>query len=120
MALSASPFGSESTRPPVLAFAWRMQDGSRKSWSLEPLNPAGTGAMPRSWPAATGLGTSYRHRPNIGTTLAGRQSGASEAVKAIAWRAQHRLHARYRALLAKGKNKQKVITAVGRELLGFI
>jgi transposase len=63
---------------------------------------------------------SYRHRPNIGTTLAARQSGASEAVKAIAWRAQHRLHARYRALLGKGKNKQKVITAVGRELLGFI
>lgn len=63
---------------------------------------------------------SYRHRPNIGTTLAARQSGASEEVKAIAWRAQHRLHARYRALLAKGKNKQKVITALGRELLGFI
>ena len=63
---------------------------------------------------------SYRHRPNIGATLAARQSGSSEAVKAIAWRAQHRLHARYRALLGKGKNKQKVITAVGRELLGFI
>lgn len=63
---------------------------------------------------------SYRHRPNIGTTLAARQSGSSEPVKAIAWRAQHRLHARYRALLARGKTKQKVITAVGRELLGFI
>lgn len=63
---------------------------------------------------------SYRHRPNIGTTLAARQSASSEAVKAIAWRAQHRLHARYRSLLAKGKNKQKVITALGRELLGFI
>jgi transposase len=62
----------------------------------------------------------YRHRPNVGATLAARQSGASEAVKAIAWRAQHRLHARYRALLARGKNKQKVITALGRELLGFI
>lgn len=63
---------------------------------------------------------SYRHRPNIGATLAARQSGSNEAVKAIAWRAQHRLHTRYRALLAKGKNKQKVITALGRELLGFI
>lgn len=63
---------------------------------------------------------SYRHRPNIGTTLAARQGGSSEAVKAIAWHAQHRLHGRYRALLAKGKNKQKVVTAVGRELLGFI
>jgi transposase len=63
---------------------------------------------------------SYRHRPNVGTTLAARQSGSSETVKAIAWRAQHRLHGRYRALLARGKTKQKVITAVGRELLGFI
>ena len=30
------------------------------------------------------------------------------------------MHARYRKLLAKGKTKQKVVTAVGRELLGFI
>jgi transposase len=62
----------------------------------------------------------YRHRPSLGTTLAARQSGQSETVKAIAWRAQHRLHARYRALMARGKTKQKVITALGRELLGFI
>ncbi len=62
----------------------------------------------------------YRHRPAVGPGLAVRQCGQSEAVKAIAWRAQHRLHARYRALLARGKTKQKVITAVGRELLGFI
>jgi len=63
---------------------------------------------------------SYRHRPSLGATLAARQIGQSEAVKAIAWRAQHRLHARYRALLARGKPKQKVITALARELLGFI
>jgi transposase len=30
------------------------------------------------------------------------------------------LHQRYRKLLAKGKNKGVVMTAVGRELLGFI
>jgi transposase len=62
----------------------------------------------------------YRHRPNLGSTLIARQSGQSETVKAIAWRAQHRLHTRYRALLAKGKSQQKVIVALGRELLGFI
>lgn len=62
----------------------------------------------------------YRHRPAIGAALAIRQREQNETVKAIAWRAQHRLHARYRALLARGKTKQKVITAVGRELLGFI
>jgi transposase len=63
---------------------------------------------------------SYRHRPNIGATLAARQKDNSEAVKEIAWKAQHRLHSRYSKLLAKGKTKQKVVTAVGRELLGFI
>ena len=41
-------------------------------------------------------------------------------MKAIAWKAQHRLHARYRALTAKGKTPQQAVTAVGRELLGFI
>jgi len=63
---------------------------------------------------------SYRHRPARGPTLQKRQEGLSEEVKAIAWRAQHRLHGRYRTLLGKGKNKQQVITAIGRELLGFV
>lgn len=63
---------------------------------------------------------SYRHYPSLGSALRARQNGASEPVKAIAWRAQHRLHQRYRALMGRGKPKQKVITALGRELLGFI
>lgn len=49
-----------------------------------------------------------------------RQRNQPEEIKAIAWKAQHRLHARYVKLLAKGKAKQQVITSVGRELLGFI
>lgn len=63
---------------------------------------------------------SYRHHPAVGSALRARQIGASETIKAIAWRAQHRLHQRYRALMGRGKPKQKVITAVARELLGFI
>lgn len=63
---------------------------------------------------------SYRHRPAIGPTLRHRQAGQSEAVKASAWKAQHRLHGRYRRLLARGKAKPQVVTAVARELLGFI
>ena len=62
----------------------------------------------------------YRHRPSIGPELAMRQKGASPEVKEIAWKAQHRLHSRYRKLLAKGKTKQKVMTALARELLGFV
>lgn len=62
----------------------------------------------------------YRHRPAVGGALRKRQATLSEQVKGIAWKAQHRLHARYRKLLGRGKCPQHVVTAVGRELLGFI
>ena len=62
----------------------------------------------------------YRHRPAVSGPLRTRQAGLSEAVKAIGWKAQHRLHGRFRNLLGRGKCPQQVVTAVGRELLGFI
>jgi len=62
----------------------------------------------------------YRHRPSVGATLRKRQAALDAEVIAIAWKAQHRLHARYRNLTARGKSKQSAVTAVGRELLGFI
>lgn len=63
---------------------------------------------------------SYRHRPCISYKLAARQKTVSQEVKDISWKAQHRLHRRYYRLMAKGKTKQKVVTVVARELLGFI
>jgi transposase len=62
----------------------------------------------------------YRHRPAVGGSLRKRQATVSKEVKAIAWKAQLRLHTRYRKLLGRGQCKQQVVTAVGRELLGFI
>ena len=56
----------------------------------------------------------------MGAKLRKRQAHVSEEVKEISWKAQHRLHERYRKLLGKGKNKGVVMTALGRELLGFI
>ena len=44
-----------------------------------------------------------------------RQEPVGEEVKEIAWKAQQRLHERYRQLLARGKNKGVIVTAVGRE-----
>ena len=41
-------------------------------------------------------------------------------IKEIAWKAQCRLHGRYKSLCLKGKKPQVAITAVGRELLGFV
>lgn len=62
----------------------------------------------------------YQHRPAMSPALKKRQEGLSEEVKEIAWKAQHRLCSRHRRLLAKGKIRQKVTTAIARELLGFV
>jgi len=62
----------------------------------------------------------YRYRPAVGGALRHRQATLRPEVTAIAWKAQHRLHARYRRLLGRNKCRQKVVTAIGRELLGFI
>jgi transposase len=63
---------------------------------------------------------SYRRPPCIWYGLRRRQETISEETKEIAWKAQHRLHKRYMKLNATGKAQGKVITAVARELLGFI
>jgi transposase len=62
----------------------------------------------------------YRHHPFLGPSLQPRQRGAPAAVIAHAWTAQHRLHRRYRRLAARGKSKQHIVTAVARELSGFL
>ncbi len=62
----------------------------------------------------------YRFPPKCTSALRTRQRGQPEAVIEIAWKAQHRLSGRYRRLLARGKPTPHVITAVGRELAGFI
>lgn len=49
-----------------------------------------------------------------------RAERCSAPVQAIAWQAQKRLCARYRALLLTGKVKNKVTTAIAREMAGFI
>jgi len=61
----------------------------------------------------------YRHRPRIGYALHKRQEALPERVKEIAWTAQTRLYQRYRHLLGRGVMRQKVVTALARELLGF-
>jgi transposase len=63
---------------------------------------------------------SYHRPPCLWAGLRKRQQSVSEEAKEIAWKAQHRLHKRYLRLAATGKDKRKIVTAVGRELLGFI
>lgn len=63
---------------------------------------------------------SYRLKPAVGPALRKRQQDVPEEIREIAWKAQLRLHKRYARLAAAGKDQRKIVTAVGRELLGFI
>jgi transposase len=63
---------------------------------------------------------SYQHPPRVGRDKQQKVDAAPRAVREIAWKAQCRLHARYRVLIRRGKLKTVAITAVARELAGFI
>jgi transposase len=63
---------------------------------------------------------SYQHPPRVGKQKQERVAAAPRAVREIAWKAQCRLSARYRALTRKGKLKTVAVTAVARELSAFI
>jgi len=62
----------------------------------------------------------YQRRPWVGGALLKRQQGLDQEIKDLGWKAQWRLYHRYCKLTARGKNKNQTVTAVGRELLGFI
>jgi transposase len=62
----------------------------------------------------------YRFRPARSKAIRARSKDTSGEVQRIAWRAQERLCAKYRKLLARGKNRNKAVTAVARELAGFV
>jgi transposase len=63
---------------------------------------------------------SYRHPPRVSKEKQVKVAAAPQAVREIAWKAQHRLYSRYRALTRKGKLKTVAVTAIARELAGFI
>jgi len=62
----------------------------------------------------------YRHRPALGRALATRSHGQPDELLGHAWRAQQRLHRRYRHLVGHGKRPPVAVAAVARELVGFI
>ena len=62
----------------------------------------------------------YRHRPTIGRALAPRSPGQPPEIVGQAWRAQQRLHRRYRHLVGHGKRPPIAVAAIARELVGFI
>ena len=62
----------------------------------------------------------YRHPPRIGKAKLYRLEAAPPRAREIAWKAQTRLTARYRALTRRGKKTTVVCTAIARELVGFM
>ncbi|GMA65075.1 IS110 family transposase [Alicyclobacillus fastidiosus] len=63
---------------------------------------------------------SYRYRPAVKGEIRKRQQGQPAEVQRISWKAQNRLHNKYTRLVSKGKPSNQAITAVARELAGFM
>ena len=61
----------------------------------------------------------YIHQPALGKNLKKRQVGQPPEVIAHSWKAQHRLHKKFWSLACRG-DRRTAVTAVSRELIGFI
>jgi len=81
------------------------------------ITKAGNGHVRR---VLTEAAWSYRLPARISRALLKRQENLPESVCDIAWKAQLRLCSRYRRLWIKGKAKQVIVTAIARELCGFM
>jgi transposase len=63
----------------------------------------------------------YRVSARLSPHLKKRQEGLPKTITDIAWEAQRRLHHRYTHLTRVGRKKSQVaVTAVARELAGFV
>jgi len=62
----------------------------------------------------------YQHGPRVSPIIAVRQDQLPKAVTDIAWKAQLRLNAKYKRLVARRVMKTKAVVAVARELAGFV
>ena len=79
------------------------------------------GQHPPGWPnLQIDVEMREQHPPRVGRDKQHKVDAVSAPVREIAWKAQCRLHRRYRALVRNGKLKTVAVTAVARELAGFI
>ena len=62
----------------------------------------------------------YSFPAKVSRVLLKRQEGLPREIKDISWKAQVRLCGRFRKLMAKGKNRNQTVTAIARELSGFM
>lgn len=113
--------------------------GDLRRFATAPQFMAYVGVVPSEWSSGTSrhrgritktgnamlrhvLGEAAHHSrllPRVGTTLRQRQQGIPPDIIELSWRAQKRLHHRYRHLSAR-LGRPKALTAVSRELAGFV
>lgn len=65
-------------------------------------------------------GWHYQRAPRAGSAVRKRRSGQPAKVVIVAHRADERLHRKYRRLVGRGKRSTVAVTAVARELAGFV
>ena len=70
--------------------------------------------------ALTEAAHAYSYPARESRILLARLEGLPQRVRQIAWKAQVRLCGRFRRLMARGKNRNKVVSATARELSGFM
>lgn len=62
----------------------------------------------------------YRHTAKVSPIIEQRAQDIDPALRAIAWKAQLRLTRKYRRMRARGKQHNVIVTAIARELAGFL
>lgn len=62
----------------------------------------------------------YQHSPRVSPIIAARHDRLPKEITDIAWKAQLRLNAKFKRLVARRVMKNKAVVAVARELTGFV
>ncbi len=62
----------------------------------------------------------YQHGPRVSPIIAARHEHLPKEITDIAWKAQLRLNAKFKRLVARRVMKTKAVVAVARELAGFV
>jgi transposase len=93
------------------------EDSSGESTHRGSLTKTGNGHVRRVLVEAA---HAYGFPARVSRHLLKRHEGVPQPVLDIAWKAQVRLCGKFRRLMARGKLKNKVVTAIARELSGFM
>jgi hypothetical protein len=81
------------------------------------ITKAGNGACRRALVEAA---HHYRVAPRVSREMQVRQAGQTKEVRAIAFKAQERLHGRFRIMIGHHKKVVVAVAALARELCGFV